>query len=252
MIDIHSHILPGLDDGAKEIQDTLKMIKEASDAGFTDVFATSHYIEGEYDFDKIDRECIIEAIMSKLEQDGINLKLHIGAEAYISTDLPKLVNNQTIPTLENSRYILFELPLRAKVMYTESIINKLNELDLIPIIAHPERYEIVQEDPNIAIEWVKSGAMLQSNYGSILGVYGVKAKETLKKLLDVKAVHFLGTDTHRPNSFYIKMDEIKKDFIKTIGNEEFDILSYINPKLVLEDKEIEIEEPKKIKTRRFF
>lgn len=144
MIDVHSHILPSVDDGARDIEETFKILNEACDAGFSDIFATSHYIEGEYEFNKTDREFIIQALTNKINEEGLDIKLHIGAEGYISNDFPKLIQAGCVPTLGNSKYVLFELPLRAKVMYTEEVINKLLQIKLIPVIAHPERYELVK------------------------------------------------------------------------------------------------------------
>ena len=250
MIDVHSHILPCVDDGARDIEETFKILNEACDAGFSDIFATSHYIEGEYEFNKTDREFIIEALTNKINEEGLDIKLHIGAEGYISNDFPKLIQAGCVPTLGNSKYVLFELPLRAKVMYTEEVINKLLQLKLIPVIAHPERYELVQDDPNIAIDWVEAGALLQCNYASIIGRYGTNAKETLLKLLDADAVHFLGTDNHRAGSIYTRMEEIKKEFRKRIGKDRFYELSELNPRCILNNDEIDVNVPKRIKGKR--
>lgn len=250
MIDVHSHILPSVDDGAKDIAETFKILEEACDAGFSDIFATSHYIEGEYEFNKTDREFIIEALMQKIAEEGLDIKLHIGAEGYISNDLPKLIEAGEVPTMGNSKYVLFELPLRAKVMYISEVINKLINMKLIPIIAHPERYEVVQDDPNLAIEWVEDGALLQSNFASIIGRYGTKAKETLYKLLDANAVHFLGTDNHRAGSIYTRMDDIKREFRKRIGKDKFYELTELNPRCILNNDEIDVEVPKRIKRGR--
>lgn len=251
MIDIHTHILPAIDDGAKNTEETLQMLKEAEKAGFTDIFATSHYISGHYEFNKIDREYIIKAVMEKAEQKNINVKIHIGAEAYISINLPELIEKNTIPTLANSRYILFELPMNSKVMNTEHVIDRIGELGLIPVIAHPERYEVVMQDPNIVLKWIEKGALLQANYGSIINAYGSKSKDILIKLLNANAIHSLGTDTHYAGSFYTKMEEIKQALVKEIGQEKFNILSYENPKKILQNEIIEAEEPKKIKIRLF-
>ena len=250
MIDVHSHILPCVDDGARDIEETFRILNEACDAGFSDIFATSHYIEGEYEFNKTDREFIIEALTNKINEEGLDIKLHIGAEGYISNDFPKLIQAGCVPTLGNSKYVLFELPVRAKVMYTEEVIDKLLQLKLIPVIAHPERYELVQDDPNIAIDWVESGALLQCNYASIIGRYGTNAKETLLKLLDADAVHFLGTDNHRASSIYTRMEDIKKEFRKKIGKDRFYELSELNPRCILNNDEIDVNVPKRIKGKR--
>ena len=252
MIDVHTHILPSIDDGSKDIEETFKIISEACLAGFTDVFATSHYIEGEYEFNKTDREFIIEAIMQKVEEENIDIKIHVGAEGYISNELPNLIKEGVVPTLGDSRYVLFELPLRAKVMYTEEVINKLIQMKLVPVIAHPERYELIQDEPNIAIDWIEQGALLQCNYASIIGRYGMKAKETLYKLLDANAVHFLGTDNHRAGSIYTRMDDILSEYKRKIGKEKLYELSEINPRSIINDEEIDVDLPRKIKKGRLF
>lgn len=252
MIDVHTHILPSVDDGASSIDETFKMLHEACIAGFTDIFTTSHYIEQKYEFNKFDRKCIIDALQEKLNKEEVNLKLHNGAEIYISNELPNLVEEEIVPTLAGSMYVLFELPLDAKAIYTEDVIDRLIGLGKIPVIAHPERYRIVQENPNIAIEWVEQGALLQSNYASIVGRYRGNAKETLLKLLDANAIHFLGTDTHRSGSFYTRMDEFLKEFRKRIGSAKLKELSEKNPKYILSNIELEVSIPKKIKLNRFF
>lgn len=252
MIDVHTHILPNIDDGSRSINDTFKMLHEACDAGFTDICTTSHYIEGQYEINKFDRKCIIEALQNKIDKEEINLKLHNGAEIYISNEMPNLVQDGIIPTLADSKYVLFEFPLRAKVVYGEDIIDRLIGMGYIPIIAHPERYGVVQEDPNIAISWIEQGALLQSNYASILGRYGNSARETFLKLIDVNAIHFLGSDTHSPNTIYAKMDDILKELKKKIGYDNLKKLSENNPMKILENIDIEPVIPKKIKNRKFF
>ena len=251
MIDIHTHILPNIDDGSASIDETFKMLHEAYEAGFTEICATSHYIEGQYEFNSLDRKCIIEALQKKLDQEETSIKLYNGAEAYISEEMPELVKEGIIPTIANSKYVLFELPLNSKVMYIDDVIERLIGMGNIPIIAHPERYRIVQENSSIAIDWIMQGAFLQANYASIVGRYGNDSKETLLKLLDANAIHFLGTDTHRKNSIYVKMDDIIKEFKKKIGDDRLKILSEANPRNVLNSIEFEPALPKKIKKKLF-
>ena len=252
MIDIHTHILPNVDDGPSSIDETFQMISEAEEAGFTDICTTSHYIEFEYEVNKFDRKCIVEAIQKKLNEQGRNIKLHNGAEAFISNELPNLVKKGIISTLADSNYILFELPFRTKVMYVDSIINNLLSLGYYPIIAHPERYTDIQEDPNVAISWIEEGALLQCNYATILGRYGKAARETIIKLLDVGAVHFLGTDTHRKNTVYTRMEEIIEELSKKIGKRDLKVITTNNPRYILENQKLEIEIPRKIKKNKFW
>ena len=235
MIDIHTHILPEIDDGSKSVDQTLEMIEEAYLAGFTDIITTSHYIEDTYDIDKDDRDLLIENIKPLIEQ---NIKLHNGAETYISPDIVELYQNGTIPTLADSDYVLFELPMNSEVIYVENIIKNLKWHGYIPIIAHPERYGSVKRNINKAIELTEMGALLQCNYGSFLGKYGDDAFETVIKLLKKDKITFLGTDTHRPQSIYTEVDKAIKVIKKYSNNEMVEKLTTINPQMILDNVSI--------------
>lgn len=251
MIDVHTHVLPSIDDGPKEILDTVSMIKEAKQAGFTDIITTSHYIENAYDVSKKSRQKIINAIKSLLKEEKINIKLYNGAEAYITNNLLDFIKNDYVPTLAESRYVLFELPLSGpQVIYIDSVIEDLITAKYVPIIAHPERYEIVKKDPNIATSWVRKGALLQANYGSIIEKYGKDAKQALIKLLEANAIHFLGTDAHRPESIYTQMDKILSEYKNIIDEEKLNELTTQNPKKILGNEKIVIEEPEEIKIKK--
>ena len=247
MIDIHTHILPNIDDGSQNISDTVAMIKEAQNAGFTEIITTSHYIENEYNVPKSSRTEIINAVQKLLINENIKITLYNGAEAYITNNLASLVQDGIVPTLAESRYVLFELPLSGpKVIYINQVIEDLITSGYYPIIAHPERYEMVQQEPNMAIEWVKKGVLLQSNYASIIERYGHKAKQTLLKLLDANAIHFLGTDTHRPETIYAQMNEVINEYDKKIGSDKVEELTLLNPKKILKNEKIIAEEPQEI------
>ncbi len=243
MIDIHTHILPSIDDGSKDIMQTMQLIKEAELAGFTDIITTSHYIENEYDVNKDSRQAMIDAIQNEVDKEEIKVKLYNGAEAFITNNLVDLVDDGEIPTLAESRYVLFELPMHMNVLYLDRVVEELITAKYRPIIAHPERYDIVQENPNLAIKWVRNGVLLQSNYSSIIGNYGQTAKNTLLKLLEANAIHFLGTDTHAPNTKYVKMNEMIKEYKVVIGEEKLEELTTINPKKIIDNEIIRPDEP---------
>lgn len=234
MIDIHSHILPGIDDGARNIEESMQIIREAKQAGFDAIISTSHYIEASYDSSKSQRQELIK----ELKKNEDILKIYNGAEAYISDNFLELIKEDILPTLNDSRYLLFELPMRNQALNLNEVIYELVANDYVPIIAHPERYSYIQDNPKIVFDLIDRGALFQCNYGSIIGNYGIKTKRTLKKLLKNDAVHFFGSDVHRPNSVYKQMDVIKSKLIKIIGEEKFNELSTINPDKVIKNKEI--------------
>lgn len=252
MIDIHSHIIPNVDDGSQGVKETFSIINEAIDVGFTEIITTSHYIQDYYDIKATEREELIEAIQSKLNSDNMKIRLYNGAEVFIFDKMTQFIKEGIIPTLAESRYVLFEIPMQSKTkaIYMDDQIMKLIGNNYVPIIAHPERYQIIQENPNLALEWIKKGALLQANYGSILGSYGEKSKSTVIKLFNANAIHFLGTDVHRVGG-YKKVEEAMQRLEKTIGKEKLEQLSYINPKKIISNEEIEIEEPKKIRKSLF-
>ena len=247
MIDLHSHIIPKIDDGSGSIEETFNILKEAVNNGFTDIISTSHYIENYYEADVEERKAWITALQMNLNEKKIPINLHIGTEAYASLELKQFVKDKKVATLSNSRYLLIELPMNSKPKYLEEVIYDIIDLKLIPIIAHPERYAYVQQNPNMLIELINKGVMFQSNFGSIIGLYGKNAKNTVEKLLKSDMIHFLGTDTHKQNTIYPMINEILIKLEKTIGKDKIKQLTETNPRLVLENKRIEMEEPKEIK-----
>lgn len=247
MIDVHSHIIPKIDDGAKDFEESYKMIKEAVNAGFSDIISTSHYIEGYYEEEFEKRYNWIKQTNDLLDKKDINIKLHCGSEIYITQNLVNLIKSKKASTLVGGRYVLFELPMNNNVRYLQDIIFEIKSLEMIPVIAHPERYSYVQEEPNILIPLIEQGALFQGNYGSVIGKYGNHAKSTIKKLLKANMIHFLGTDCHRKNSIYSQMEKIIIELEKVVNKEKIEQLSTINPKYILENEEFEIEEPRKIK-----
>lgn len=251
MIDIHSHIIPKIDDGVATFEDAYTMFLEAHEAGFTDIIATSHYIEDYYEADSIKRHAWIEAMNKVLKENKIDLKLHCGNEIYITQNLLKLIKEKKASTLADSKYVLFELPMNSNVKYLNEMIFEIKAIGMVPIIAHPERYTYVQENPNILLQLIEQGALFQGNYASIIGYYGNHAKNTIKKLLKANMIHFLGSDCHKKNDIYSKMNEIVIELEKIVGTAKFEELSNLNPSRILKNEEIEITTPSKVK-RGFF
>lgn len=247
MIDFHSHIIPNVDDGSKSVEETFELLKEAKEAGFSGVISTSHYIEGYYETNVNERSIWIKAISENLSKKQIELDLYLGNEIYITKNVLNLLKSNNIATINNSNYILFELPMNAKPMNMYDIIYDMLEYGLIPILAHPERYVYVQKEPELIYDLIQKGVLMQSNYGSILGLYGEKAEIIVKKMLENNMVHFLGSDVHKKHTIYPKIKEALNKIENIVGPEKLEELSSSNPKMVLENKKIYIDEAKKIK-----
>lgn len=235
MIDFHTHILPGIDDGSKTMEDTIKILEQAKKAGFTDVVATSHYLEEYYEADEETRRNLLEKI-----QNQVDINLYLGNELYITRNIEKLLKDHKLSTINHSRYLLMELPFNNQVIFLNEVIYKLLSMEIVPIIAHPERYEYVQKNPDQLKELIDSNVLFQMNYGSIVGQFGKKAQKTAKYLLKQDYIHFLGSDIHRANGIYLQIEKILKKIEKIIGKEKLHILTEVNPRYVLENKEIEL------------
>lgn len=239
-IDIHSHILYGIDDGSKSIEESINIIKEHIKMGFTDIVVTPHYIENsKYETNNIDKENILKTLKQELKKQNININLYLGNEVFVNNNLEELLKKKEIATINNSKYLLIEFPMNEKPKDINNIIYELKIKGIIPIIAHPERYDYVEKNPNLVLEWIEEGALLQSNYGSIIGVYGSGPQKTIKKLLKKDLIEFLATDIHYPNNkIYLNMDKIRKKIKKLITEERFIELTNTNPKKIIENKEI--------------
>ena len=235
MIDFHSHILPGIDDGAKNLEQSIAMVNEAKKVGFTKIISTSHYMENYYECNEKNRKELLEQVQKNV--NGIELCL--GNEIYITNNIIELLQNGQASSINGTKYVLFEFPLiTTRPMNDKEVIYRLVENGYIPIIAHPERYPFIQENPDYLYKLEEMGALFQANYGSIIGMYGLKAKKTLKILLKNNLISFFGSDAHRPEQVYNKMPKIIKKLKKIISNEEFEEFTEINPERVLKNENI--------------
>lgn len=244
MIDVHCHLLNEVDDGCRDAIESLTNIKLAEEAGFTDIILTPHYIENYYENDYTSIKPQIAELQSKVYDNNILVKLHQGNEVYISENIGKMIENNVVSKLARSRYVLFELPLKTKVLNLDNIISQIKTAGCVPILAHPERYTFIQKNPNEVAKIISKGVLIQSNYGSILGQYGKEAQKTIIKMLKNNMIHFLGTDTHRQGYIYGHFYRVEKEFLKYISEEKFEELTNTNPRNIIENNSITIEEPK--------
>ena len=243
MIDLHSHILPQIDDGAGSIEESTALLKEAKSAGFNAVFMTPHYIESSMEETIENKNLLIQEIQNQLKEEDIEIDLYCGAEIYISPITDKLLYDKKVETLNNSKYVLLELPRYSVIQYLDEVLSRLIAQKYIPIIAHPERYDIVQKNPNLLIDLINKGVYFQMNYGSIVGYYGKTAQKTAKILLKSNMIQFLGTDVHKAGTIYGRVDKIIRKIKKVIGEYELEKLTIDNPKAVIETQDIEITPP---------
>lgn len=203
-------------------------------------------MEGYYETDVSGREMWINAIYQKLQEENFALKLYLGNEIYLSENMISLLEEGKASTINDTSYVLFEMPLNIEPLNLYHVVYEMMQYKLVPILAHPERYTFVQKDSELIYDLIGKGVLMQANYASILGYYGPKAQIIVKKFLENNMIHFLGSDVHRPNTIYPKIPQILEKLVQIIGKEKLEQLTTINPKLVLQNKRIDLEQPNKI------
>lgn len=251
MIDMHSHIIYEVDDGAKSIEQSIKMLQEAYEVGFEKIVVTPHYMEGYYEKEKEEIKEKIETIKEELKKIACPIEILQGNEIYITDEINELLEKEKASTLNSKQYVLFELPLNAETMNLTEVIYQILEKGRIPILAHPERYPFVQKDPNQLITLIEDGVLLQANYGSILGQYGKESKKAIKTMLEHNMVHLLGSDVHRPDTIYLEIEEAIQEIIKIVGKRKAKELTTNCPEQIIIGQTVEIENPTPVKTTFF-
>lgn len=236
MIDMHSHIIPMVDDGSKNIEITTKMLEEAHNAGFSTIFATPHYFD---EHTSVCREKMLEHFEKvKSLANSLGIELLLGNEVYIQHNLPDVVKDNKVSLMNQSRYLLMEIPRNNDINYLEDIVFELSTMKIIPILAHPERYRIVREDPEVLYDLADKGVLFQLNSGSLIGDYGDGVKKLATKLLKHNVYQFMGSDAHHYDRYEVYKEAV--DIVKkTVGEEQAKLLTEINPNKVKNNEIVE-------------
>ena len=245
MIDIHTHVLPGIDDGSDSMDTTLGMLDMSARSGVK-VLVTTHHcnIPDEYDnyaSEELDR--LWHHVESEARRLGIGPKLCRGMEIFATEELPRLLEEKRVWTLNGTKYFLMEFDFGEDPGFCNYILKKCRDRGFRPVIAHPERYFFVQEDPAIAYEWCTSGYGLQLNKGSILGRFGRQSEETAHLLLDHGLVACVASDAHSVNLRTTHMGEARDWLIEEFGRDYARLLLEENPLRILTGKELLGYEP---------
>lgn len=196
MVDIHSHIIPSIDDGAKSLEETMEMLENAAKDGTRKIFATPHYCIGYGDECYKDVVKKVKEIGEEVEKKNINIKIYPGQEVYYSGRLLEDLKEGVIGTLNETRYMLIEFNMRH---LEEEVFETLYELKIggiVPIVAHPERYTYLQKHPSLINKFIDEGCLFQLNGGSTLGMHGREAEETAKLFIEKGIYSFIGSDAH--------------------------------------------------------
>ncbi len=239
---MHCHIIPNIDDGARNINTSIEMCRIAEQEGIHGIIATPHYIHGIIDND---RDMVCSKVMelnNLLREKSINVEIYPGCEAFICPELSQLVLEGKICSLNNSQYVLIELPMESIPEYTAEVIYQLKLTGYTPIIAHPERNTVIKSNPDALLNLISRGALSQINASSLAGLFGKDIMRATTILLKRKMVHFLASDAHtgggRSPRLSIAIDKIEK-----LAGPEALLKILQNGEAILNNQLISVEEP---------
>jgi protein-tyrosine phosphatase len=216
MIDIHSHILPGIDDGADNIETTIEMLKVVQADRVKTIFATPHYYRGHFENDYNIVKRYVSDIRNWISLSNSDIKIEVlpGQEVFINNYTLRLYKEGIIGTLNNTRYMLVELPFDNLDNTTLDVIYELRLLGVVPIIAHPERYSYIIEKPSNINQLISEGCLFQINSGNIQGGINKQAKKTADTLIKHGICDFIASDVHRIGNRYTRVisayEKVKK------------------------------------------
>jgi protein-tyrosine phosphatase len=249
MLDIHSHILPEIDDGAKTIESTIEMLKIAREDGITKIVATPHYYRGYFEtpYDKVCE--YVKKLNATLTMKGITIEVIAGQEIFLDKWTLENLKNDVIGTIGNSSYMLVEFPMGELDYDALALIYELKLKGIRPIVAHPERYVYVIENYENINKFIDEECLFQINSGSLTGIYGKKVQKTAEMLIENGICNFVGSDAHSQTS---RKPQIAKalGIIKNLNSEVYENINK-NNELLLNNEIIECSFSK-IKNKRGF
>jgi len=231
LVDIHCHILPGIDDGAADLYDSLNMASLAAKSGVKAIVATPHCNVPESPpnyFDEHFRNLLLKT-RKAIEKEGIPVKLLGGMEVFATYDLPDLIKDGKILTLNQSRYMLIEFGFYEEPEFAEIMVRRLKELKIIPVIAHPERYEFIKDDIEFAKQLKATGCIFQANKGSFLGRYGSSTEKCAFELINQGLIDVIASDAHNPD---IRTPHMTSAYKKLSDKYDVHKLFSTNPRLI--------------------
>lgn len=238
LIDIHSHILPGADDGSDSLETSMKMLKCAADDGISGIILTPHNKPGHQNMDFSKMTSTVEKLQKMMLKEDITVELYVGSELYYRSGLLEEIESDTAVTMADSRYVLLEFNPLEDYDYIRNGIYSLLMGGYYPILAHAERYRNVCIKKYGIDDLIEMGCYIQVNAASIMGKSGSKAKRFVKKILKQQQVHFVATDAHDLGKRAPCLSNCADFIRKKYGEDYSKKLFCENPLYVIEDKEI--------------
>ena len=215
MIDVHSHIIHGVDDGPSNIEQSIRMVREAEKLGISTIIATPHYQENVYEAERVEEN--YQELLFRTSDYGVTVKL--GYEVFVNPFEQNPLKNMKRLTLGRTKHVLLEFPFNAKPLLCIEAAKKLQNEGLIPIIAHPERNRNFLNKLSDLVSFVKMGCLIQIDAGSITGVYGNRIKHYAKRLVELNFADLVASNAHFSSDYTEWYIEAFKNVTDWSGNE---------------------------------
>jgi protein-tyrosine phosphatase len=251
MIDMHSHILPGIDDGAADWDEALAMARVAVEDGIKEMVCTPHWFLGKYENERQKVLPRFAEFEKRLETEKIPLKVHSGTELRIDISIPDRLRAGTLLTLnDGSGYVLLELPDETLPENLHEFFWNLQINGYRPILSHVERNPWLRKNPRLLFEWVENGILTQITAASLLGGFTEEIREFALFLVDRRLVHMVVTDTHGLRTRAPKLSGARRVIEDLTGPEMAERMFYGTPRLILNGEDVPVIDPLPVEEKR--
>lgn len=221
MIDIHCHILPDYDDGAADLEEALEMVRMAVLSGVTDIIATPHFTGEPAELEHLSAmQRQFRVLRAAIEQERYPLELHLGAEVLCVPETVVLADSHQLPTLADTDYVLTEFYFDESYAYMDEMLSQIAACGYKPVVAHPERYDVIQREPQMLRRWARQGYVIQVNKGSVLGAFGPRPEQAANEILAMGLAHIFASDAHSCHSRTPHMGALQQ-WVEEFCDEEY-------------------------------
>ncbi len=232
-VDLHSHVLAGLDDGAPDLAGSLELLRMAHEEGISTIVATPHTSQSRF-VPKAELKVRAAELEAEARERGIPISVRAGMEFRISLEMMEYVERgEDIGLGDGNRYVLVELPWQEIPIYTRDLVFRLRLAGVTPVLAHPERQERVQADLSLVGDLVDLGCLVQVTCSSLAGYEGRRAAAVARQLITESLVHVMASDAHRVGHRLFHFTEAREQLVRLAGPERADALMRITPAAIL-------------------
>ena len=234
MIDLHCHLLPGIDDGAPDLETALAMARIAVDDGITVTACTPHIHPGVYDNTGEGIKAAIAALQAELDRAGIALKLVCGADAHIDGALVEGLRSGRVSRLNDTRYFLFEPPHHVAPPRMEDVVFDVMAAGYWPLLTHPERLTWIEDHYDTVVRLADRGVLMQITAGSVEGRFGKRPTYWAERMLDEGLVHILATDAHNLRNRKPILSVARDLVAERLGEDEATAMVTTRPRAIID------------------